>query len=111
MNALVSLQTEAMPVSCVSRAAIAQRIVGAFEAASAGLFTTHDKPSRESRADCRRALPWVIRRGGPLPIIVGRYETQEEADCACLARTMRKSSLEVADRGRREGGFRAASLR
>ena len=31
------------------------------------------------------AAPWVVRKGGRLPIIVGRYETEAEADCAALA--------------------------
>jgi hypothetical protein len=84
MNALVPLPVRAAPVSHVSRGAIAQGAAGAFEAASAELFTAHDSRVEKVALIVDEGSPWVVRRGAPLPIIVGRYETQEEADCASL---------------------------
>jgi hypothetical protein len=83
MNALFPVPVRA-PASHVGRAAIAQRIVAAFESASAELFTAHDSRTEKVALIVDEALPWVVRRGSPLPIIIGRYETQAEADCACL---------------------------
>jgi hypothetical protein len=84
MNALVPVPVRATPVSHVGRAAITQRIVTAFESPSAELFTVHNTEREQVALIHDPALPWIVRRGGPLPIIVGRYETQAEADCACL---------------------------
>jgi hypothetical protein len=70
MNALVPVPVRAAPVSRVSRAAIAQRIVSTFESAAAKLFTAHDSrvenvalivdealpPPRRPAADHRRAV-------------------------------------------------------
>ena len=57
----------------------------AFKAAPAELFTAHDGRVEQVALIVNEALPWVVRRGGPLPVIVGHFATQEEADCAALA--------------------------
>ncbi len=60
--------------------------VAAFEAAPAPLYYTVRDTGRENVALVHdAALPWIVRKGGKYPIIVGRYETQAEADCAALA--------------------------
>jgi hypothetical protein len=59
-------------------------VAGASNALPAELFTAHDSRVENVALIVDEALPWVVRRGGPLPIIVGRYASQEEADCACL---------------------------
>ena len=56
-----------------------------FEAAPTEPFTAHDGRVEKVALIVDPDLPWVVRRGGPLPIIVGRYATQEETDCAALA--------------------------
>ena len=68
----------------VSTAMIDTHETAAFEAAPAELFTAHNTEREQVALIHDPALPWAVRRGGPLPIIVGRYETQAEADCACL---------------------------
>jgi hypothetical protein len=65
-------------------AVVPVQATAAFEAAPAELFTAHNTEREKAALIHDPALPWVVRRGGPLPIIVGRYETQAEADCACL---------------------------
>jgi hypothetical protein len=82
MNALVPVQAIAAPVSHVGRAGIAQCTADAFETAE--LFTAHNTEREQVALIHDPALPWVVRRGGPLPTIVGRYQTQAEADCAAL---------------------------
>lgn len=74
-----------------------------FEAAPTEPFTAHDSRVEKVALIVDPDLPWVVRRGGPLPIIVGRYATQEETDCVALAanhandRTLRQPwPLEVA---------------
>jgi hypothetical protein len=49
------------------------------EAASVELFTAHDSRVEKVALIVDEASPWVVRRGGPLPMIVGRYTTQAEA--------------------------------
>ena len=49
------------------------------------LFTVHNTGVENVALVHDARLPWVVRKGGQLPTIVGRYGTQEEADCACLA--------------------------
>jgi hypothetical protein len=49
------------------------------------LFTVHNTGLETVALVHDDRLPWVVRKGVHLPTIVGRYETQEEADCACLA--------------------------
>jgi hypothetical protein len=49
------------------------------------LYTVHDTRVENVTLIHDAALPWVIRKGGKLPIILDpRYETQAEADCAAL---------------------------
>jgi hypothetical protein len=84
MNALVPVPVRATPVSYVGRAAITQRIVAAFESPSAELFTAHDSRAEKVALIVDPDLPWVVRKGGKYPIIVGRYETQAEAECLAL---------------------------
>jgi hypothetical protein len=47
-------------------------------------FTVHDTRIEKVALIVDPALPWVVRKGGKYPTIVGRYASREEADCACL---------------------------
>jgi hypothetical protein len=52
---------------------------------TAPLYTVHDTRTEKVALIYDDALPWVVRKGGSLPVILEpRYETQAEADCAAL---------------------------
>jgi hypothetical protein len=87
--ALQAASLLALKIDCYRDSAGAPAVLRALlEAAGAdttgGLFTAHDTRVDSVALIVDAALPWVVRRGGPLPIIVGRYASQEEAECAAL---------------------------
>jgi hypothetical protein len=69
-------------VALIALASLCEAAADAFETAE--LFTAHNTEREQVALIHDPALPWVVRRGGPLPTIVGRYQTQAEADCAAL---------------------------
>jgi hypothetical protein len=52
---------------------------------TAGRYTVHDHTVENVSAVVDQTAPWVVRENGRFHIIVGRYETRIEADCAALA--------------------------
>jgi hypothetical protein len=60
------------------------------------LYTVHDSREEKVALIVDPALPWVVRKGGKYPTIVGRYASREEADCACLGANHAANHEEVA---------------